>query len=308
MANVSATAAGDSAVAVAAPVARRRSGGPLLRRLWKLRVGVVGAMMVLAMIVAAVGAPTFAPHDPLEQDVISRLQPPFWHAGGSLDHPLGTDRVGRDVLSRIIYGARISLAVGVLAVVIATTIGVTLGVLAGFFAGRVDSAISALVNLLLAFPFILLAIATVAVVGPSFLNMIVVLGVTAWPVYTRLVRIETYRLRELDFVLAGRSLGASNWRLIRSYVLPNLMSSIVVLSSLEVARLIILESFLSFLGLGVQPPTPSWGGMLSEGRTYIFNMWWLATFPGLAIFLTTLGINLFGDALRDILDPRMRSA
>jgi peptide/nickel transport system permease protein len=136
--------------------------------------------------------------------------------------------------------------------------------------------------------------------------MIIVLGVTSWPVYARLVRVETVRLREQDFVLAGRALGASPLRIIRSYILPNLMATIVVLSSLEVARLIVLESFLSFLGLGIQPPTPSWGGMLAEGRTYIFNMWWLATFPGLAIFVTTLGINLFGDALRDVLDPRMR--
>lgn len=301
-------AAAPTGPAAVVPIGRRRAGGPLLGRLWKLRLGVAGACLIALMIVVAVGAPIIAPFDPLEQDIIARLQPPFWHTGGSLEHPLGTDRVGRDLLSRIIYGTRVSLLVGTLAVVIATTIGVSLGILAGFFGGRTDALISAFVNLLLAFPFILLAIATVAILGPSFFNMIVVLGVTAWPVYARLVRVETYRLRGQDFVLAGRALGASDWRLIRGYILPNLMSSIVVLSSLEVARLILLESFLSFLGLGVQPPTPSWGGMLAEGRQYIFNMWWQATFPGVAIFVTTLGINLFGDALRDLLDPRMRTA
>jgi peptide/nickel transport system permease protein len=279
---------------------------PTRHRLWQLRAGLTGLGLVALIVVAAIAAPVVAPHDPLEQDITARLLPPVWATGGGFEYLLGTDRVGRDVLSRIIYGARISLEVGALGVLIASSIGVLLGIVAGYFGGRLDAAASALVNLFLAFPFILLAIATVAVLGPSFVNMIIVLGVTSWPVYARLVRVETVRLREQDFVLAGRALGASPLRIIRSYILPNLMATIVVLSSLEVARLIVLESFLSFLGLGIQPPTPSWGGMLAEGRTYIFNMWWLATFPGLAIFVTTLGINLFGDALRDVLDPRMR--
>jgi peptide/nickel transport system permease protein len=294
------------AVRTVALVIPRRRRLPTPRRLWQLRAGFAGLGLVALVVLAAIAAPVVAPHDPLEQDITARLLPPVWESGGSFDNVLGTDRVGRDVLSRIIYGARNSLEVGALGVLIAASIGVALGILAGFFGGRLDAAASGLVNLFLAFPFILLAIATVAVLGPSFVNMIIVLGVTSWPVYARLVRVETVRLREQDFVLAGRSLGASPMRLIRSYVLPNLVATIVVLSSLEVARLIVLESFLSFLGLGIQPPTPSWGGMLSEGRTYIFNMWWLATFPGLAIFVTTLGINLFGDALRDVLDPRMR--
>ena len=286
---------------------RRRAGRAALARLWKLRVGVAGGLLVAAMVFAAIFAPWVAPRDPNEQDIGNRLRPPFWVEKGTPEHILGTDRVGRDVLSRIIFGARISLTVGALGVAAATTIGVTLGLLAGFYGKAVDGVVSGLVNLMLAFPFMLLAIATVAVLGPSFRNMIIVLGITAWPIYTRVVRSEALRLREMEFVTAARALGASNLRIITRYILPNLLNAVIVLSSLEVARMILVESFLSFLGLGVQPPTPAWGSMLAEGRNYLYNMWWLATFPGLAIFVTTLGINLMGDAIRDLLDPRMRN-
>jgi ABC-type dipeptide/oligopeptide/nickel transport system permease subunit len=279
----------------------------LSRRLWQLRAGVIGGLFVVSMIFIAFFAPLVAPHDPYEQDIIARLTPPVWAEGGSADHILGTDKVGRDVLSRIIFGSRVSLTVGAVAVGIAATIGVLLGLLGGYYSGRVDTIVSGAVNLMLAFPFMLLALATVAVLGPSFQNMIIVLGVTGWPIYTRVVRSEALRLRETEFVTAARALGASDARIIIRHLLPNLYNALIVMASLEVARMILLESFLSFLGLGVQPPTPAWGSLLAEGRTYIFDMWWLATFPGLAIFVTTLGINLMGDAIRDFLDPRMKN-
>ncbi len=272
-------------------------------RLARLRFLAVGATIVLAAVLCAVMAPLLAPHDPYLPVVSARLIPPVWDAGGTWQHPLGTDPLGRDLLSRIIYGARVSISAGALAVVVSMTFGVLMGLLAGYYGGLVDSIIGNLVNVILAYPFLLLALAAIAALGPSFGNMIVVLGLTGWPVYTRVVRAETLKVREREFVQAARALGLGTARIIRAHVLPNLLNTIIVMASLEVARMIILESFLSFLGLGIQPPTPSWGGMLGEGRVYMLTHWWLAAFPGLAIFITTLGINLFGDGLRDVLDP-----
>src|SRR5574337_1290099 len=272
-------------------------------RFGRLRFLAVGAGIVLLAIACALLAPWLAPHDPFLQAVSARLIPPVWDAGGTWTYPLGTDPLGRDLLSRIIYGARVSISAGALAVLVAMTLGVLLGLLAGYYGGAADTVISNLVNIMLAFPFLLLALAAIAVVGPSFGNMIVVLGATGWPIYTRVVRAETLKYREREFVQAARALGLGSWRIIRAHVLPNLLNTIIVMASLEVARMIILESFLSFLGLGIQPPTPSWGAMLGEGRVYMLTHWWLAAFPGLAIFVTTLGINLFGDGLRDVLDP-----
>ncbi len=269
----------------------------------RLRVLFWGGLIVAIALAAALFAPWVAPHDPYLQDVGARLTPPVWEAGGTWARPLGTDALGRDMLSRIVYGARVSMSAGALAVVLSMALGVTLGLAAGYYGGAVDTLISNVVDTLLAFPFILLALAAVAVVGPSFGNMIVVLGVTGWPVYTRVVRAETLKYRQLEFVVAARALGMGSLRVIRAHVLPNLANTVIVMASLEVARMIILESFLSFLGLGIQPPTPSWGGMLGEGRVYVLTHWWLAAFPGAAIFITTLGINLFGDGLRDLLDP-----
>jgi len=272
-------------------------------RLRRLRFIAVGSTIVLLAIGCALLAPWLTPHDPFLQEVSARLIPPVWDAGGTWTYPLGTDPLGRDLLSRIIYGARVSISAGALAVLVAMTLGVLMGLVAGYYGGAVDTLISNLVNVMLAFPFLLLALAAIAVVGPSFGNMIVVLGATGWPIYTRVVRAETLKYRERDFVQAARALGLGSPRIIRAHVLPNLLNTIIVMASLEVARMIILESFLSFLGLGIQPPTPSWGAMLGEGRVYMLTHWWLAAFPGLAIFITTLGINLFGDGLRDVLDP-----
>ena len=206
----------------------------------------------------------------------------------------------------MIYGGRVSLVVGVAAVLISATIGVLAGLTAGYFAGRTDTLVMTLVNVMLTFPFVLLALAVIAVLGPSLPNMIAVLGAAGWPIYTRVVRAETLAIREREFVLAGRALGMGHARLVFRQILPNLVSAIVVIATLQVAQVIIAEAFLSFLGLGVQPPTPAWGNMLGEGRVYMLNSWWIAAFPGLAIFVTTLTINLMGNALRDWLDPHLK--
>ena len=286
----------------AASVARRTTW----RRLMRLRWGVAATVVLLLIIACAALAPLIAPYDPLAVDIRHRLSPPAWMDRGTADHLLGTDQVGRDLLARMIYGGRVSLVVGVAAVLISATIGVLLGLAAGYFGGNTDWTIMTLINVMLTFPFVLLALAVIAVLGPNLLNMILVLGVAGWPIYARVVRAETLAIREREFVLAGRALGMSHARLVFRQIVPNLVSTIVVIATLQVAQVIILESFLSFLGLGVQPPTPAWGNMLGEGRVYMLNSWWIATFPGLAIFLTTLVINLMGNALRDWLDPHLK--
>jgi ABC-type dipeptide/oligopeptide/nickel transport system permease subunit len=275
----------------------------LLRRAARVKWGVGAAIVIVA---SAILAPALAPHDPLSVNIKRRLVPPVWMDGGSRANVLGTDQIGRDLLSRILYGGRVSLVVGVSAVLISATIGVLLGLGGGYFRGRVDWAIMTVVNVMLTFPFVLLALSVIAVLGPSLPNMIAVLGVAGWPIYCRVVRAETLAVREREFVLAGQALGMSHGRIMFRQILPNLMSPIVVIATLQIAQVIILESFLSFLGLGIQPPTPAWGNMLGEGRLYMLNSWWIATFPGLAIFVTTLVINLMGNALRDWLDPHMK--
>jgi ABC-type dipeptide/oligopeptide/nickel transport system permease subunit len=276
------------------------------RRLLRLRWGLAAAAVLLVIVAVSALAPWAAPHDPLAVNVRHRLAPPAWMEGGSRENLLGTDQVGRDLLSRMIYGGRVSLVVGVAAVVVSAGIGVLLGLGAGYFGGRTDWVIMTVINVMLTFPFVLLALAVIAVLGPSIVNMVIVLGVAGWPIYARVVRAETMAIREREFVMAGRALGMSHMRIVFRQILPNLVSAIVVIATLQVAQVIVLESFLSFLGLGVQPPTPAWGNMLGEGRLYMLNSWWIATFPGVAIFITTLAINLMGNALRDWLDPHMK--
>ena len=274
--------------------------------LWRLRLGVLGAAFVLILLLTAIFCPWIAPNDPLEQDIMNSLLPPVWMQDGDWAYPLGTDQVGRCLLSRIMYGTRISLIVGICAVCIMVFIGTTLGMLAGYYGGWVDSIISFAINVKMGFPFILLAMSLVVVLGPSLLNLIIALGVTSWPVFARVARVETMRIKGREYVLAAHSLGYNTFRILSHHILPNLATSLIVVGTVEVARAIIRESILSYLGLGVQPPTPSWGMMLAEGRGYMLSQWWMATFPGIAIFVSALGMNLIGDALRDLLDPHLR--
>jgi peptide/nickel transport system permease protein len=294
------------ALADAAPAPRSRRGR-FLSALVRKRAGVIGLVIVLLNVAVALSAPVLAPHDPLDQDVARRLLPPAWLAGGGVEHLLGTDQLGRDILSRIIYGSRISLLIGLLSVVLSLPIGVALGLLAGYFTGRLDDITMRIADVQLAFPFILLAITIAGVLGPSPRNVILILAVGGWVVYARLARGQALSLREKEFIEAARSLGGGSMRILFRHMLPNVVSPIIVVGTFGVAQMILLESSLSFLGLGVQPPTPSWGGMLNDGRPYITVAWWLTTFPGAAIMLTVLGINFVGDWLRDLLDPRLQS-
>ena len=280
----------------------------ILRKMWHLRMGVFGLVLLFLLVIMALFAPLIATHGPYEQDILERLTPPVFLEGGSWEHWLGTDQLGRDVFSRIVYGARISLTVGVCAVVVSAVIGVIMGLLAGYFGGWIDAVVDFSVNAMLAFPFILLAMTLVIVLGASMQNIILALGISNWPIFARVARIETRKLREQEFVIAARAQGLNHYRIIFKHILNNLIAAILVIATVEVARSIIRETFLSFLGLGIQPPTPSWGLMLAEGRNYILTVWWLSTLPGVAIFLSCLGINLVGDAMRDLLDPRMRKA
>jgi peptide/nickel transport system permease protein len=266
---------------------------------------IAGALILLIVIGAAVAAPYVAPHDPARQSLIRRFTPPLWVQGGNAGYPLGTDQVGRDILSRIIYGARISLVVGISAVVVSLVVGVTLGLLSGFLRGRVDAVIMTIVDVTLSFPQLLLALAFVAALGPSLGTIIVVLGLTGWERYTRVVRAEVLALREKDFVEAARAMGASPTRMVLRHLLPNTFSSIIVMSTLQVAQAILQEAALSFLGVGTGSAHPTWGQMIALGRDFVSVAWWLATFPGLAILITVLAINLVGDRLRDALDPRV---
>ena len=297
--------------ATEAELAGIRRGAPSLKktlhRLSKLRVGVTGGAIMLVIVLLAVMAPVVAPHDPYDGELINRLKPPAWMAGGSATYPLGTDQVGRDTLSRLIYGAQVSLAAGFLAMVISVLIGVPLGVIAGYSGKAADSIISTVINIMLTFPFVLLALTVISVLGPSFINVILVLGIASWTVYGRVIRAEVRKLKELDYILAARTLGMSSFRIVAFHIFPNTINSVIVLSTVQIARFIIAEAFLSFLGLGVQAPTPSWGTMLGDSRQFMYDRWWLPTLPGLAIFITTLAINLFGDSIRDWLDPYTRN-
>ncbi len=272
------------------------------------KTALFGLILLGIVVVSALLAPLLAPHDPREQNLEKRLQPPAWMQGGSPEHPLGTDHLGRDILSRIIYGARVSLLVAVISVAVSGTIGTLLGLAAGYWGGRFDAVVTMLADVQLAFPFILLALAVMSVLGTGLRNVILVLGVTGWVVYTRLIRAEVLALREKEYIEAVRALGQKDHKIIWRHILPNVLPSVIVMASLRIANMIIAESSLTFMGLGVEPHIPTWGNMLADGREYITNAWWLATFPGLAIMLTVLAINLLGDWLRDRLDPRLQNS
>jgi len=278
----------------------------LLARLIRRRTALFGLLVVTIVVLTASCAAWVSPSDPLEQDISQRLKEPGWQDAQGRVHPLGTDHLGRDILARIIYGSRIALLVGLSAVLISGVLGMAIGLIAGYFGGRVDDFLMRLADIQLAFPFILLAIAVIGVLGPSLRNIIIVIGVSSWVVYARVVRGEVLSIREREFVQAAIALGSRDWRIVVRHVLPNAFTPWLVVATLDMARVIVIESALSFLGLGVQPPTPTWGGMLADGRVYLSTAWWLATFPGLAILITVLGINLFGDGLRDTLDPRLQ--
>ena len=306
---MSAPASAATGVAAVLPPARPwadREGIVLLRRLARRRIALFGFAVVALVVLTAAGAPVISPFDPLEQDIGQRLMPPGWVDAQGRVHLLGTDHLGRDILARVIYGSRIALMVGLSAVVISGLLGMGIGLIAGYFGGRVDDFFMRLADIQLAFPFILLAIAVIGVLGPSLGNIIVVIGVSSWVVYARVVRGEVLSIREREFVHAAIALGSQDGRVLLRHVLPNAFTPWLVVATLDMARVIVIESALSFLGLGVQPPTPTWGGMLADGRVYLSTAWWLATFPGLAILITVLGINLFGDGLRDTLDPRLK--
>jgi peptide/nickel transport system permease protein len=291
-------------VGVAVPADVQPAVGAPRRRL-SFRA-VFGLTVLLCIGGAAVLAPQIAPWDPARQMLLKRLRPPMWEARGLREHPLGTDHLGRDILSRILYGGRISLGVGLSAVTLSCLVGVTLGLLAGFHGGRTDALIMRVVDVFLAIPYILLAMGVVFALGASLLNVILVMALTRWVQFARIVRADVLSIREREFVSGARARGNRSMRLLLRHVLPNALTPIIVVATLELAFMIIYESALSFLGLGVQPPTPTWGWMLSDGRNYVATAWWLATFPGLAIMLTVLAVNLLGDWLRDTLDPRLK--
>lgn len=277
-----------------------------MRELWSDKGALVGVLFLACLVTVAVFAPFFAPHEPAMQSLADRLQPPAWQDGGSWTHALGTDGLGRDVLSRLIYGARVSLLVGTLVVLIAGSIGTTLGLIAGYKGGRIDNFIMRLVDTQFAFPGLLLALTLLAVIGASLSSVVIVLSIQAWMVFARLTRGTVLSLRETPYVEAAEVIGCRQRRVVFSHVLPNLASPLLTVAILEFARIILAEAALSFLGLGIQPPATSWGLEVSIGRGYIFNAWWLVTFPGIMIALTVLATNLVSGWMRVISDPQER--
>ena len=284
------------------------SPGALLRRRVLGHTGLlVGAAVLAAVVVMALAAPLLAPFDPYDQDLARRLIPPIWDGGGTWTHPLGTDMLGRDYLSRLIYGSRISLLIGFAVMLISGLIGTALGVTAGYFGGKVDLVVTYLITVRLALPVILVALAVVALVGSSLWLVILVLGLLKWDRFAVVMRSATQQVRGLDYVLAARATGCSNARIVLGEILPNVADSLVVVATLEMASAILLEAALSFLGLGVQPPLPSWGLMISEAKSYMFFSAWLITIPGAALLALVLAINLLGDGIRDVTAPEGRN-
>ncbi len=272
----------------------------LSQRLRRQPLALGGGLCIILIFLAALGAGLFAPHDSGKTDIALKLQAP------SANHWLGTDQLGRDVFSRLLYGSRISLSVGFIAVAISIGIGILVGALAGYYGGKVDAWLMRFVDVMLCFPSFFLMLTIIALLGPSIWNVMIIIGLTSWMGTARFVRAEFLTLRQRDFVLAARALGARDGRIIWVHLLPNALAPVFVTATLDVATAILVEAGLSFLGFGVQPPAPSWGNILTEGRTYIFDAWWLTLFPGLAILTTVLSFNLLGEGLRDALDPRLR--
>jgi peptide/nickel transport system permease protein len=264
------------------------------------------ALLTFLLVIPALFAPQVAPYDPLQGSLSKRLKPPAWQQGGTIEHPLGTDKLGRDMLSRIIYGARVSLMVSLVAIFVGGVIGTVVGLMSGYFGGWVDALLMRLVDISLSLPTILLALVLVAAVGPSFGTVITILMIFLWARYARLVRGETLSIKERDFIARARVAGASHIRIMARYIFPNVVNSLVVLATLQVGYVILLESTLSFLGAGLPRPLPAWGLMIADGRELIVTAWWVSMFPGLAIMLTVLSLNLLGDWLRDHLDPKLR--
>ena len=266
-----------------------------------------GVGVILLITALALLAPLLAPHDPYAQDLLSRLQPPVWIDRGTWDHPLGTDQLGRDYLSRLLFGGQFSLLIGFTAMVISGLIGTSLGVLAGYFGGRADLAITFLITARLSMPIVLIALAVAALLGSSLTIVILILGLLLWDRFAVVARSKTMQLRDADYLLSAQALGMPRWRIILTEILPNIMDAVIVVATLEMAHAILLEAALSFLGLGVQPPLPSWGLMIAEGKDFLLFEPWLIMIPGVALLLLVLAINLLGDGLRDISSPEARS-
>jgi ABC-type dipeptide/oligopeptide/nickel transport system permease subunit len=278
------------------------------RLLWRDRSGVIGLLMFLTVVFAAVFAPLIAPYDPLEQNLRDAKMPPAWNEGGSWEHILGTDNLGRDLLSRVIYGSRVSLTVGFFGVLIASTLGLVFGAIAGYLGGRVDAVIMSVVNLILSLPYLLVVVVIAAVLGRSLLNVILIFGITDTPIFARVTRGEVLRIRQSGYVESAISAGAGTARIIFDHIVPNLIGPLITLATFEMSAMIFYEAGLGFLGLSVPPSVPSWGNMLAAGRKYLTSYPWMSTWPGLAIMWTSLSMNLLGDWLRDVLDPRLRRA
>lgn len=306
MAPVETTLEGTGALDQLESILEPTPGAILRQRIFGHRGLMFGAIVLVLILAMALLAPVLTPHDPYDQQLTRRLINPIWHADGTWTHPLGTDSMGRDYLSRLIYGARISLLIGIAAMFISGIIGSTMGILAGYFGGKVDMVISFIITVRLAMPVVLVALAVVALIGGSLQVVILVLGFLIWDRFAVVMRSSTQQIRGVDYVTAAKAAGCSTLRILLTEILPNMLNNLIVVATLEMARAILLEAALSFLGMGVQPPLPSWGLMVSEGREYMLFSPWIITIPGVALFMLVLSINLLGDGIRDITAPESR--
>ncbi len=287
---------------LALPEVAAHPAAPIQGRRWPI----ISMAIIMVFVLVALLAPLLGTADPYGQSLRIRFRPPVWEGGGSWTHPLGTDRLGRDMLARIIWGSRVSLAAGVVTVLLASALGAVIGLVAGYYGGKVDAALMRVTDATLSFPVILLALILAVTVGPSFMNVVIAIAVILWARYARVIRGQVLTLMELDFIAQSRLAGAGAWRIITRHLIPNTLNTLVVLVTLQIGYVIIVEASLSFLGAGIPPPTPAWGSMIAEGRDVVTSAWWVSLFPGLAILLVVLAFNLLGDWLRDTLDPKLR--